>query len=100
MSISEDQWVWVVIQDPAGDERFLGQHDAEKDVSFIPVFLEKDAAKEGLSVLSRDSGHQYEVQSIRFDDLSARAAENGFVLFVLNEKGVVLEKIGTRPRSI
>ena len=92
--IKTDQWVWVVIQDPGADEQFLGQHDPERNVSFIPLFLDKEEAEQGLGVLSRDRSRKYEVQAIRFDDLSERAAENGFLLFVLNGKGDVLEKIG------
>jgi hypothetical protein len=35
MEIQEDQWVWVVVQDPGKDERFLGQHDEKQDISYI-----------------------------------------------------------------
>jgi hypothetical protein len=91
--IKKDQWVWVVIQDPGGNEQFLGQHDDEKNESFIPVFLEKDEAQQGLNFLVREKGLKYEVQAIQFYDLSQRAAEQGFVLFILNGSGEVLEKI-------
>jgi hypothetical protein len=91
--IKKNQWVWVVIQDPGGNEQFLGQHDDEKNESFIPVFLEKDEAQQGLNFLVREKGLKYEVQAIQFYDLSQRAAEQGFVLFILNGSGEVLEKI-------
>ena len=42
-TIQEDQWVWVVVQDPEGNEQFLGQRDETEDISFIPTFLKKDA---------------------------------------------------------
>ncbi len=93
--IKKDQWVWVVIQDPGGNEQFLGQHDTEKDVSFIPTFLEKEEAEEALELLPHEKGRKYEVQAIIFEDLSQRAAENGFDLFILNRAGEVLEKIKT-----
>ena len=93
--IEEDQWIWVVIQDPGGNEQFLGQHDDEKHESFIPVFLEKEEAQQGLSFLVSKKGHKYEVQAIQFYDLSQRAAEQGFMLYVLNGSGEVLEKIKT-----
>ena len=87
-----DQWVWVVIQDPGENEQFLGQHDHEKDESFIPAFLGKEVAQDGLRYFSTEKGHKYEFQPIRFDDLTQRAAENGFLVFVLNESGEILER--------
>lgn len=91
--IKDDQWVWVVIQDPGGNEQFLGQRDEGQDVSFIPTFLGKEEAEQGLTLMARNEGRKYEVQAILFEDLSQRAAENGFRLFVVNAKGEVLEKI-------
>ena len=91
--IKDEQWVWVVIQNPGGNEQFLGQKDEEKGISFIPTFLEKEEAEQGLTLMARDAGRKYEVQAILFEDLSERAAENGFTLFVVNAKGEVLEKI-------
>ena len=47
--IKDDQWVWVVIQNPGGNEQFLGQKDEDKGISFIPTFLEKEEAEQGLT---------------------------------------------------
>ena len=91
--IKEEQWVWVVIQDPGANEKFLGQNDEEKDISFIPTFLEKEEAEKGLTLMARDEGRKYEVHAIQIEDLSERAAENGLMLFVVNGKGEVLQKI-------
>jgi len=93
--IEKDQWVWVVIQDPGGVEQFLGQQDAKNDETFIPVFLEKEEAQQGLSFLVREKELKYEVQAILYEDLSQRAGEYGFMLFLLNGAGEVLEKIET-----
>jgi hypothetical protein len=91
--IKGDQWVWVVVQDPGGNEQFLGQHDQEKDLSFIPAFLGKEEAQECLPRIPQEKGHSYEIQAIEFDDLRRRAAESGFMVFILNGAGRVLERI-------
>ena len=91
--VKMDQWVWVVVQDPGGDEKFLGQQDQERGVSFIPAFLEREEAEQGLGSLHKEAGHKYEIQAIQVDDLRQRASESGFVLFFLNAKGEVLEKM-------
>jgi len=91
--VEKDQWVWVVVQDPGGNEQFLGQHDQEKNESFIPTFLEKEEAQQGFTLMTREKGHKYEVQAILFEDLSRRATENGFMIFILNGSGEVLGKI-------
>jgi len=91
--IENDQWVWVVIQDPGGNEQFLGQHDQEKNESFIPTFLKKEDAQQGLALMTREKSCKYEVQAILFEDLSYRASENGFMIFILNSETEILEKI-------
>ena len=91
--IKDDQWVWVVVEDAEGNEQFLVQRDETKDISFIPMFLEKEAALQCMNHLSLERGHKYEVQAILYEELVPKANEQGFCLLVLNESGEVLEKI-------
>jgi hypothetical protein len=92
-TIQEDQWVWVVVQDPGGNEQFLGQRDETEGISFIPVWPEKEAALACLDLLARDKGIKYEVQAIQYETLAPKTAEAGFRLFVLDASGKVLEQI-------
>jgi hypothetical protein len=43
--------------------------------------------------MPRHKGRKYEVQAILFEELSKDAAAGGFMIFLLNENGEVLEKI-------
>ena len=92
-SIKPDTWIWVVIQNPGQNEHFLGQHDKEKEVSFIPTFLEKEEAQQCLKHLTREEGHIYEIQAIQYEELARSSSEHGFAVFILNGAGEVLEKI-------
>jgi hypothetical protein len=91
--IQGNPWVWVVVQDPGGDEQFLGQHDKENDISYIPTFLEKEDALQCLNLLTSDENKKYEAQAIQYDQLARDASENGFMLFVLDKAGEILEMI-------
>ncbi len=91
--IKADTWLWLVAENPGGNEQFLGQVDSESNISFIPAFLEKDAALQGLHLLSRDKKKKFEMQAIQYRDLAPKLAEEGFFLFVLDPEGNVLEKI-------
>ena len=91
--ITSDTWIWVIVQNPGGDEQFLGQHDEKKNVSFIPAFYEKDDAQQSLIQLITDKGKKYEVQAIFFDELAKDAAQHGFMIFMLNADGEILEEI-------
>ena len=89
----EDQWVWVVVQDPGKEEQFLGQHNKQENISFIPAFHSKEEAQQGLMDMPRQKGHKYEAQAILLEELTKDAAAGGFMIFMLNENGEVLEKI-------
>lgn len=86
-------WIWVIVQDPGGNEQFLGQHDEEKDVSFIPAFIEKDIAQQAIGKLITQKGTKYEAQAILFEELVKDAAQHGFFIFMLNADGEILEEI-------
>jgi len=91
--IKKNQWVWVIVQDPGGNEQFLGQRDEERDISFIPVFLEKDDAWQCLTTFVLEKGFKYEAQAILFEELVRHAGDNGFMIFILNSSGEIIEKI-------
>jgi hypothetical protein len=92
-AIQADTWVWVVVQDPGKNEQFLGQHNDTDNISYIPMFLEKEDAMECLTFLKRDERKKYEVQAIQYDQLALDAAKHGFMLFLLNNAGEILQKI-------
>ncbi len=91
--IKANPMVWVVVQNEAGSETYVGQHDRDLDIAYIPFFREKEEAQEGKSRMRKTKGGEYEVQAIRFKELASDAARNGFLLFLLDEEGRILEKI-------
>ena len=91
--IKPDTWIWVIVQDPGVNEQYLGQLDEEKSESFIPAFQQKEDAQQCLIQMATDKGKKYEVQAICFDELVKDARKNGFMIFMLNEKGEMSQKI-------
>ena len=91
--INNDDWVWVVVQDPGGNEQYLGQQEKESDVAFIPMFKEKEDALVCMPLMTRDKKIKYEAQAVIYSDLKAEAAGSGFVLYLLDSEGRVLEKL-------
>jgi hypothetical protein len=90
--IDGQAWIYVMVQNPESDDRIVGQLDAENGVSFIPVFLDKASATQGMLHLAKERGHKYEIQAIIFEDLERYAAESRFLLFVLNDEGEIIDK--------
>ncbi len=85
-------FVWVTVMDPGANEQFLGLHDEAEGVDFIPVFKEKDDALKCYHFMARDPSHKYEVQAISYLELCQSAAAGGFVIFLLDGDGRVMEK--------
>ena len=89
----DPDWIYVVVQTPGENEMFLGQHDDEKDISFIPVFHQKEDALQCLPLMKRDRSLKYEVQAVHREEISEQSAKTGFLLYFLDENGVILERI-------
>ena len=91
--LTPDSWIWVVVQNPGSDEQFLGQHDRDQDISFIPAFFDKEDAQQCLIHMATRKEDKYEVQAALFGELTKDASRNGFMIFMLNADGKILEKI-------
>ena len=91
--INADTWVYTVITDPGPGEQLLGQHDVDADIAYIPIFLEKEHATQGLLQLEVARGTRCEIQALLYDDITRAAGKNGFLVYLLDASGNVLEKI-------
>ncbi len=91
--IDADTWIYTVITNPGSDEQILGQHDAEADISYIPIFTEKEEATQGLLNLEVERGTRCEVQALLYSDIAEAADKNGFLVYLLDASGNVLDKI-------
>ncbi len=90
--LNDDKWVWVIIQDPGVNEKLLGQYDEKNEISFIPVFLDKESAECGKQKLTLNTS-THEIQAIYYEDLVKQVVDKKFMLFILNSEGKVLEQI-------
>jgi len=95
---THETWVWVFVQNAGTNAQYVGQHDEMGGVSFIPAFFEKDAAQQCLPRIVPAPHPSCEVQAVRFGDLEADAASNGFMIFMLNPDGGIIHKI--QPSAI
>jgi len=89
----KDDWVFVAVENPGGNERFVGYTDSSSDIAYIPAFPTKDEAQTCFINMPRDPGSKYEIQAVIFEDLADDAARNGFLIFMLDSEGRIQQKI-------
>lgn len=99
IQMKDEQWVWVVVHGPEGREQLLGQQDSEGHVGFVPCFLSKDDAINGLSHLTRAGGEIHTVQAMIFEDLKRYSAQNGFRIFILKATGEIIDRVPASPEG-
>jgi hypothetical protein len=90
--IDAHSWVYVLVQNPGADDQIVGQIDPEHNISFIPMFLDKDAALQGVIHMAKEKGRKYEIQAIIFEDLEKYANQGQSILFVVDGDGKVIDK--------
>ena len=91
--INENGWVWVFVQDPGKDEQFVGQYFEQEDISFIPAFVDKEEALKCQGRMALDQDRKYEAQAIHFEDLIHQASKNGFVVFLVDGQGKIIDNL-------
>jgi hypothetical protein len=93
MTVQATTWLYVAIQKIGNAEQIVGQIDTEHDISYIPAFLSKEAAQQAMFHLHLEKKGKYELQAIIYEDLAQHAMEDGFLIFVLDEDGGVVERL-------
>ncbi|HSO21240.1 MAG TPA: hypothetical protein VLT88_17360 [Desulfosarcina sp.] len=96
MTIEATTWLFVAIQKEGAVDRIVGQTDEDLDLSYIPAFLTREAAQQAMLHLPLERKRKYEVQAVIYEDLARHAADNGFLILVLDEDGKVLERLPDR----
>ncbi len=91
--IKKDSWVFVLVQDPGKEESFVGLFDREDEISFIPVFTEKEAALSCAINIPADIGKKREVHAIVYEELRTTASANDFWLYVTDAEGGIIDKV-------
>ena len=89
----KESWVYVAVENPGGNENFVGLADDQSGIAYIPAFLSKDEAQACFINMPREPGKKYEIQAVIFEDLVRDAAANGFLIFILDKEGKILNKI-------
>jgi hypothetical protein len=89
----KEKWYYIIIQNPnSPTEQYVGFNDGKTNEKFIPAFKTKDAAKTCFALMPKDLFNgEYDTQAVIVDDLLAVADENGHKLYLLDEKGTILE---------
>jgi hypothetical protein len=91
--LSNETWIFVIVQDPGKNEHFFGLEDAETKVSYIPAFRSKEDAQDCLIHLPTQKRKKYEVQAVLYGDLTRDAFSNNFFVFMLDGDGKITDKI-------
>ncbi|MCP4748843.1 MAG: hypothetical protein GY874_22335 [Desulfobacteraceae bacterium] len=93
-------WVYVIIERTGQSDTIIGQQDDELNLSYIPAFVEKDAAMSAVGMLAGPEDRKFEIQAIIFEDLLQSAAQGHALIFILNGQGRILAKYCSDGTSI
>ena len=91
--LKPDSWIWAIVQNPGKKESFLGQHDTTNDIRFVPAFYDKESATRCLNSFITDKSLEYEAQAVILEDLLNYTKKQGFIIFILNNEGKILDKL-------
>ena len=91
----KDVWFYIVVQNPgASNEQFMGYTDKKTKATFIPCFKSKEIAQQCFLLMPKDiMKEKYEVQAIIKEDLIALAEKQSYKIFLMDDKGKIIEQI-------
>ncbi len=91
----ESNWFYCIIQNPgANEEQLMGFKDDKTQTEFLPVFETKKEAEKCFLLMPKDIiNSKYEIQALLEDDLLLYAEKTKFKIFLMNEKGQILNEL-------
>jgi hypothetical protein len=90
---ASDQWLFVIVMNPGNMPQIAGQHDDTADVSFIPSYVTREDAQQGLLHLTLSKSERYEIQAFIYEDLCEHALAGGFLIYLIDGDGTIKRKI-------
>ena len=90
-----NEWFYCIIQNPgATEEQIVGFKDDETKTEFIPVFKTKEETEQCFLLMPKDIiNSKYEIQALLKDDLILYAEKTKFKIFLMNEKGQIINEL-------
>lgn len=91
----KEKWFYIIIQNPeSSTEQFVGFSDSKTQEKFIPAFSTKEQAEACFALMPKDLFNgRYDTQAVIEEDLIAVANENGHKIYLLDEKGCILQHL-------
>lgn len=91
----QDKWYYIIVQNPGtSEEQFVGFSDENTDEKFIPAFKTKKQAKACFGLMPKDLfKDDYDTHAVIDEDLQAVAEKHGHKIYLLDEKGTILEHL-------
>lgn len=89
----DENWYYIIVQDQGtSTEQFVGYQDSKTDEKFIPAFRTKEEAQACFALMPKDLFNgSYDTMAVIDEDLFAVAEEHGHKIYLLDEKGTILE---------
>ncbi len=91
--LTPESWIWAIVENPGRSESFLGQYDETNDIRFVPAFYDKESALRCMNSFSKNKASVYEAQAVIFEDLLNYTKKQGFIIFILDNEGKILDKL-------
>ena len=90
-----ENWYYVIVQDSGEPtEQVVGFSEENTHKKFLPAFKTKQDAESCFARMPRDIfNKKYDSQAIIEEDLLQAAAENGHKIYILDEKGSILNPL-------
>ncbi len=94
MGIEPDQpdWLHVIVCSRDEQEYYMGLHDSNSDVDFVPVFQSREDADICLQSFSRKPGIGYQVMAVLTAEIIKNCSDRNYLVALVDQRGTILRQ--------
>lgn len=90
--MGESDWLHVIVCRKDEQEFYMGMHDKNDNVDFVPVFESRDDAESCLESFGKQPGIRYQVMAILSSELIENCTDRNYLIALVDKHGAIIRQ--------
>lgn len=91
---NQSDWIHTIICSRDEMQYYMGMHDSESNVDFIPVFKQREDAETCLQSLDQKPGIDYQVMAVLHTELAKNCSDKNYSVALVDHSGKIIRQFG------
>lgn len=88
----QSDWLHVIICSKDEQQYYMGMHDKDSDIDFVPVFASREDADQCLLSLGQKNGIRYQVEAVFTTEILKNCSDRSYLVALVDKDGKIIKQ--------